>query len=78
MHPRRRGRPRSSRPFQLTERETEVLQLVMRGKTNREIGAALFISPATVKKHVENVKIKLGVHRRSELVTAGLSLHQTT
>ncbi len=46
----------------LTGRETEVLGLVARGKTSREIGALLGISPKTVDNHRQNIMHKLGVH----------------
>ncbi len=49
----------------LTERETLVLQLLAEGKTNKEIGAELYISAGTVKKHVESVLGKLRVDHRS-------------
>ena len=50
----------------LTERETEVLRLLSDGRTNREIGEALFISPKTVSVHVTSVMRKLGVGRRAD------------
>jgi DNA-binding CsgD family transcriptional regulator/CheY-like chemotaxis protein len=53
------------RPWRLTPREAEVLQWVMRGKTNRDIGEILGASPATVKKHLEHVYEKLGVETRN-------------
>jgi DNA-binding CsgD family transcriptional regulator len=49
----------------LTPREAEVLGWVARGKTNVEIGAVLFISPLTVRKHLENIFEKLGVRTRT-------------
>jgi DNA-binding CsgD family transcriptional regulator len=49
----------------LTARETEVIGLVSRGKTNGEIAGALWLSPGTVRKHLENVFEKLGVHTRT-------------
>lgn len=52
----------------LTEREIEVLQAVAQGKSNREIGEALFISPHTVQVHVRNIFGKLGVSSRIEAV----------
>src|SRR5207248_2150875 len=57
----RRGRPRLVDSDGLTPRESEVLRLVATGKTNREIGADLYISESTVKKHLENIKLKLGI-----------------
>ena len=51
--------------FRLTLREAEVLYWVAKGKTNRDIGDILGSSPATVKKHLERVYIKLGVETRT-------------
>ncbi|MDX6437946.1 MAG: hypothetical protein QOF45_529 [Gaiellaceae bacterium] len=50
----------------LSRREKEVLALVARGLSNAQIGAALFISPATVKVHVRHIFEKLGVKSRAE------------
>jgi DNA-binding CsgD family transcriptional regulator len=50
----------------LTAREAEVLQLVAGGKSNGEIGAALFISTKTASVHVSNILAKLGVNSRGE------------
>jgi DNA-binding CsgD family transcriptional regulator len=49
----------------LTAREREILGWVARGKTNSEIALVLWISPGTVRKHLENVYDKLGVHTRT-------------
>jgi DNA-binding CsgD family transcriptional regulator len=49
----------------LTGREREVLGLVANGNTNTEIAQALWLSPGTVRKHLENVFAKLGVHTRT-------------
>ena len=49
----------------LTRREAEVLGWVARGRTNVEVGAALFISPLTVRKHLEHIFEKLGVRSRT-------------
>lgn len=51
---------------ELTEREREVLTLVARGKTNKEIAAELVISEATARNHVSHIFEKLGLTRRSE------------
>ena len=53
---------------QLTEREREVFLLVARGRSNQEIAAELFISPATAKTHVNRVMSKLHAHDRAQLV----------
>lgn len=52
----------------LTGRELEVLRLVARGKSNREIAGDLFISENTVKNHVRNMLEKLQLHSRMEAV----------
>ncbi len=50
----------------LTNREAEVLRLVAAGRSNREIGAELFIAPKTVSVHVSNILAKLGAASRTE------------
>jgi DNA-binding CsgD family transcriptional regulator len=54
----------------LTPREREVLELVAEGRTNAEIAASLWISPGTVRRHLENIFEKLGVHTRTAAVAA--------
>ena len=56
----------------LSAREIEVLQLVAKGKSNREIGKALHISTATVKTHLVRIFDKLGVTDRTAAVTVAL------
>jgi predicted ATPase/DNA-binding CsgD family transcriptional regulator len=51
----------------LTTREVEVLRLVGRGRSDREIAEALFISPKTASVHVSNIKSKLGVESRLQI-----------
>lgn len=50
----------------LTGRELEVLRCIARGKSNKEIGAALYISEKTVKTHVGNILGKLGLADRTQ------------
>ena len=52
----------------LTQRETEVLELLARGRTNMQIAQTLVISEGTVKYHVKNVLRKLGAASRAEAV----------
>jgi DNA-binding CsgD family transcriptional regulator/tetratricopeptide (TPR) repeat protein len=54
------------RPFDLTDRELQVLELVAEGKTNGEIGVALFVSRKTASVHVSNILRKLGAANRVE------------
>lgn len=56
----------------LTERETEVLRLIVGGNSNKEIAAALFISEATVKTHINSLLSKLGVSDRTQAATTAL------
>ena len=51
----------------MTSREAEIIQWVIRGKTNKEIAQALKISNLTVKTHVQNIFKKSGLRRRGEL-----------
>ncbi len=53
-------------PEALTERETEVLELIARGKTNKQIARELFIGEATVKSHVHSILSKLNVSSRTQ------------
>lgn len=53
-------------PEKLTERETEVLRLLATGKANKEIAAEMHISETTVKTHVSNILMKLGVPSRTQ------------
>jgi DNA-binding NarL/FixJ family response regulator len=57
---------------QLSRREIEVLNLIASGKSNKEIGAALFISEGTVKTHVLSIHEKLGVGDRTEAVVTAI------
>lgn len=50
----------------LTPRELEIVPLLVAGRTNAEIGAALVISPRTVGVHVSRILSKLGAARRTE------------
>ena len=64
----RRLRDKTEPAELLTARETEVLQLVAEGKTNKEIAAALDITERTVKFHVGAIMGKLGAGNRTEAV----------
>jgi pSer/pThr/pTyr-binding forkhead associated (FHA) protein len=58
-----------ARSYGLSEREQEVLYLLLRGKTVPEIGEKLYISPGTAKLHTQSIYKKTGCHSRMELVT---------
>ena len=53
------------RKLQLTQRESEVLMWIARGKSNRDIADILVLSPRTVNKHLEQIFTKLGVENRA-------------
>jgi DNA-binding CsgD family transcriptional regulator len=57
---------------QLSPREEEVLRLVAQGKTSREVGVLLAISPRTVDTHRRNIMEKLGVHDVASLTRAAI------
>ncbi|MDB5988963.1 MAG: two component transcriptional regulator, LuxR family [Herbaspirillum sp.] len=59
--------------YRLTPRETDVLNWLAKGKTNRDIAEILGMSPRTVNKHLEHIFIKLGVETRSAAV--GMAIH---
>ena len=56
----------------LTARELEVLTLIVKGQSNKEIAASLKISEATVKSHINSVLSKLGVTDRTQAATTAL------
>ena len=56
----------------LTEREREVLALMVEGLNNTQIAGRLTVSPSTIKSHVSNILSKLGVVSRTEAVTLAL------
>ena len=61
-------RPTKQPSFDLTEREREVLNLVVQGHSNQQIADALVISVATVKAHISSILSKLQVSSRSEAI----------
>jgi two-component system NarL family response regulator len=63
-----RAADEQARTPRLTDRELQVLALVARGLSNREVAEQLFISENTVKNHVRNILEKLQLHSRMEAV----------
>jgi HD-GYP domain-containing protein (c-di-GMP phosphodiesterase class II) len=57
--------PTVARPAGLTEREVDVLRIIARGRTNREVAATLGISAKTVGHHIEHIYAKAGVSTRA-------------
>ena len=60
---------RWTKKFSLTEREKEMLRLLLQGKSNKEISALTYVSTETVKSHLQNIYKKLDVRSRLEAVT---------
>lgn len=58
--------------YDLTEREMEVLELLVEGLNNREIAERLFVSRATAKAHVSHILDKMGVSNRAEAIVVAL------
>ncbi len=67
--PARRGPSENGAPT-LSDREREIAELVAEGRSNKEIGAALYISPKTVEKHLGSAFRKLGVSKRAQVAAA--------
>lgn len=59
-------------PFDLTNREVEILQKLVEGKTNAVIGEELFVSPWTIKTHVKSIYRKMHVGSRAEVTRIAL------
>jgi DNA-binding NarL/FixJ family response regulator len=74
----RRGRPVQESPQAATERlsarEIQVIEQVARGRTNRQIGAELVITPNTVKAHIEHILAKLDVRDRTQAAVRAVEL----
>lgn len=73
--PRQLGAAREGRS--LSFREKQILALVLRGYTNKQIGARLFLAESTVKSHLSSSFSKLGVQSRSAAVEQILDPHET-
>ena len=69
---RRAGGPATQAGPQLTDRETEVLRLVAKGLTAKQVATRLVLSHRTVQNHVQNAMQKLQVHNRAQLVRYAL------
>ncbi|MBI9045413.1 MAG: response regulator transcription factor [Anaerolineaceae bacterium] len=64
---------RTTKPgFNLTSRELNVLSLIVKGKSNAEIGEALSISTPTVKTHIRSIFQKMGIKNRTEAVVLAI------
>ena len=68
------NQPTDTRP-DLTERELEVLALMVEGLNNTQIAGRLVVSPSTIKSHVSNILSKLGVTSRTEAASLALRNH---
>lgn len=73
-HMNQRSSTAATQAVQFSKRETQVLNLLSSGKTNREIGETLFISESTVKFHVHAILNKLDASNRTEAVSIAAQL----
>jgi DNA-binding NarL/FixJ family response regulator len=64
---RRRPQQRTLDALGLTAREAEIVTCLIRGESNAMIGESLHVSPTTVKKHLDNIYLKVGVRGRGRL-----------
>ena len=69
----RDGTEKLVRSLGLSKRETEIINWVVQGKTNPEIGIILGISPRTVQKHLERAYKHLGVENRHAAISMALT-----
>jgi LuxR family transcriptional regulator, maltose regulon positive regulatory protein len=67
--------PAAGLPEPLSQRELEVLQLIVAGKANRRIATELFVSVGTVKTHINNVYRKLDAHSRTQAAARARELN---
>ena len=64
--------------FHISNRECEIIRLILEGKTNKEIKDQLFISYNTVKNHIYNIYQKLGVNSRSRMIYRVLQVQRNS
>jgi two-component system NarL family response regulator len=68
------GQPMNVPKIHLTPRENDILRLLVEGKSNKEMAAALHIQPSTVKQALSGIFLKLGAHNRAEAVSITMRL----
>lgn len=69
------ARSAAPRESLLTQREADVVRMVVEGKTAKEMAALLFISPRTVENHKQTILKKLGLRKTSDLITYAITHH---
>jgi DNA-binding CsgD family transcriptional regulator len=68
--------PRRAAGHTVSARETDVIGLIAKGKTNREIAAELFLSELTIETHVKNILRKLGLKSRAQVAAHAVQLQE--
>lgn len=63
--------------YRLTEKETEVLALLLEGNTYKKIASLLYVSDSTVQSHAKSIYRKAGVHTKQELVDRAASMRES-
>ena len=66
--------PTEKKDYKLSGREVEILELIAKGENYQQIADQLFISPKTVRKHIENIYRKLQVHNKIDAVKLALGI----
>jgi DNA-binding NarL/FixJ family response regulator len=61
--------------LEITDREYEVLQLISKGLSNKEIASQLFLTESTIKTHVSNLLVKLNAKRRTQAIQVAQELN---
>jgi two-component system response regulator DevR len=74
----RQGAQTTSRLSDLTQRESDVLDLIAEGMSNRQIGEQLSLAEKTVKNYVSNILAKLGLERRSQAAVLASELRRSS
>jgi DNA-binding CsgD family transcriptional regulator len=59
--------------FGITPRELEIIRMAVKGYSNKKISQKIFVTPDTVKKHLQNIYKKVGINNRVELVNLVLN-----
>ena len=72
----RNGTPEDARIAALSQREREVLDLIVEGLTNKQIGERLFLAEKTVKNYVSSLLAKLGMERRTQAAVYGSEIRK--
>lgn len=74
----RREEPPPAKDYRLTPRELDIIEKIVNGRSNKEVGAEFAISERTVKHHLTNIFGKVGVSSRLQLALFAVNHHLTS